>query len=499
MEIKVVTGDIVRIEADAIVVNLFEGVKQPGGATGAVDRALGGVIAQLIEKGEIKGKLHEITVIHTQGKLPALRVAVAGLGKEKEFSLNTVRDVMAEVCRALNCVNAQQIASVVHGAGAGGLQPEKAAQAIVEGAVLGLYSFDKYKKREPDETEIKELLLVELTPGLCPAIEKGSRRGKVLAEATAMARDMVNEPANYMTPSRMAEKAKTVADTYGLECTVLEAEQMRAMGMGALLGVAQGSQQPPKLIILAYKGDESSKKAVGFVGKGITFDSGGISLKEQDGMKDMKTDMSGGAAVIAALSVIAQFKPRLNVTGIVPAVENMPSGSAMRPGDIVKAMNGKSVEIISTDAEGRLILADALSYAVKQGLSPLVDLATLTGACIVALGHVCSGVLTNDREFLSRVMTAGEAAGERMWELPMFEEYKELIKSDVADLKNSGNRTAGAITAAQFLVEFVEGPWVHVDIAGTANLEKEKGYLISGGTGVGVRTLVNLAEALAQT
>jgi leucyl aminopeptidase len=295
----------------------------------------------------------------------------------------------------------------------------------------------------------------------------------------------------------MAERAKVVADACGLGCTILEKEEMKELGMEALLGVAQGSQQPAKFILLSYKGDETSEKAVGFLGKGVTFDSGGISLKSEEGLKEMKNDMAGGAAVIAALSAIAQLKPKLNVTGIIPAVENMPSGSALKPGDILKAMSGKTIEIVSSDAEGRLILADALSYATKQGLSPLIDLATLTGACIVALGRICSGAFTNNRELVSQVIKAGQEAGEYIWELPMYDEYKELNKSEIADIKNVGNRSAGAITGAQFLVEFVDTPWVHLDIAGPAYSEKDKGHLVKGGTGVGVRTLVNLAVTLA--
>jgi leucyl aminopeptidase len=302
-----------------------------------------------------------------------------------------------------------------------------------------------------------------------------------------------------MTPSEMAEVATRVAAQYNLECTVLEREQMQELGMGALLGVAQGSHQAPKFIVLEYEGDSSSGRTLGLVGKGITFDSGGISIKLSEGMADMKGDMAGGATVIATLRALAELKPMINVTGLIPATENLPGGAALKPGDILKAMNGKTIEIVSTDAEGRLILADALSYARKRGLSLLVDVATLTGACRIALGTICTGAFTNNQELLNKFIKAAEAAGECVWQMPMFEEYKEGNKSDVADIKNSGGRNGGAITAAQFLSEFVEDtPWVHLDVAGTSMSDKDKGYLVKGATGVGVRTLVNLALVLAE-
>jgi leucyl aminopeptidase len=297
----------------------------------------------------------------------------------------------------------------------------------------------------------------------------------------------------------MSEVAKEIAEEHNLEFNVLDSNDMEAIGMGALLGVAKGSSQPPRLIILSYKGDVNSKNAIGFIGKGVTFDSGGISIKPSEGMGEMKNDMAGGAAVMAALSAIAQLKPRINVAGIVPATENLPSGSALKPGDVLKAMNGKTIEVISTDAEGRLILADALSYAVKQGFSPLLDVATLTGACRVALGTGYSGVFGNDQELVDKVLKAGSKAGEKLWQMPMPEEYKEQNKSEIADIKNTGDKYGGAITAALFLGEFVDNtPWVHLDIAGTASSSKESGCIVKGATGVGVRTLVELALSLAK-
>jgi len=499
VELKVVIADITTLEVDALIVNLFEEVKQPGGATAAVDKALDGTITQLIATGEIKGKLAELTLIHTLDKIPARRVLVAGLGKQPQLTLDRIRGIMAEACRFLRGKGIKRVATIAHGTGVGGIEPEKATQAIAEGSVLGLYTFRRHVTKEPETGEIEELLIVERDESKLPQLEKGCATGRVMAEAANFARDMINEPANFMTPSDMAEIAKRVAAEYNLECTVLEQEQMQELSMGALLGVARGSRQEPKFILLQYKGDESSQETLGLVGKGITFDSGGISIKPSEAMADMKGDMAGGAAVMAALCGIAELKPKINVTALIPATENLPGGSALKPGDVLKAMNGKTIEIISTDAEGRLILADALSYARKLGLSPLVDVATLTGACRIALGDITTGAFTNNQELLDKVIRAGEEAGEKLWPMPMYEEYKEQNKSEVADIKNTGGRYGGAITAAQFLSEFAEEtPWVHLDIAGTSHSDKEKGYLVKGATGVGVRTLVHLAIALAE-
>jgi leucyl aminopeptidase len=492
LEIKVIVGDIAQIEADAIVVNLFEGVEQPGGATAAVDEALDGAISSLISRGEIKGKFGEVNIVHTFGKLPARMVAIAGLGKRQDFNVDKIRGVVGEFCRALRKLNCHRIATILHGAGMGGVELESSAAAIAEGALLGLYSFTKYKK--PEYEDIEEMLIVVREKEEVPILEAAIGNGKLVASATNFARDMVNEPANYMTPTQMTEAAKEIASKYNLEFKVFDREDMEAMGMGALLGVAKGSNQPPKLITLSYKGDKRSEKTLGLLGKGITFDSGGISIKPSEGMGDMKDDMAGAAAVVTALGAIAQLKLKINVTAIVPATENLPSGTALKPGDVLKAMNGKTIEVISTDAEGRLILADALSYAQKLGLSPLIDLATLTGACRVALGTLYSGLFSNNQALVDKVLRAAARTGERMWQMPLPEEYKEQNKSEIANVKNTGNRYGGAITAALFLSEFVDNtPWVHIDIAGTAFSNKESGYIIKGATGVGVRTLVELA------
>ena len=498
MEIRVIADDITKIEADAIVVNLFEGVEEIIGATAAVDKALDGAIRLLIKQREIQGKLGEVSIIHTLGKLPARMVVVVGLGKRETFDLDKVRQVVGCFCRSLRKLNCLKVATILHGVESGGVVSEAASQALAEGCLLGLYSFQKYKKSEYED--IEDLLIVGGNESRLPSIEQAVHKGRVMAEATILARDMVNEPANYMTPSRMADVAREVSERHDLEFKVFDNHDMESMGMGALLGVARGSNEPPKLITLGYRGDKKSKSTIGLIGKGITFDSGGISIKPSEGMGEMKDDMAGGAAVMAAIEGIAKLKPRINVTAVVPATENLPSGSALKPGDILKVMNGKTIEVINTDAEGRLILADALSYAIKEGLSPLIDLATLTGACRVALGTGYSGAFTNNQELVDKVLRAGSKTGEKLWQMPMPEEYKEMIKSQIADIKNTGNRYGGAITAALFLSEFVgDVPWVHIDIAGTASSEKESGYIVKGATGVGVRTLIEMVLSLAKS
>ncbi len=501
MRLTVTADDITGIETPALVVNLFEGAAKPGGATGAVDGALEGAISQLISEGEIKGKQGEITMIHTLGKISPARVVIAGLGPQDKFDAQVVRQVSGDVARYLRQKGVKRAATVAHGAGVGGLDPRDSGGAIAEGSLLGLYRFGSYLTKGGDKpTEFEELTVVDRDEKAAGAVRDGISEGQVAAEGAMLARDMVNEPANAMTPTQMVEVARRVAESEGLSLEVMEASQMRELGMGALLGVAQGSDQPPKLIVLNYQGDpEDPNNNLGLIGKGITFDTGGISLKQAGGMEAMKGDMAGGASVIAAMQIIGKVKPRINVTGIVAATENMPGGSAQRPGDVVRAMNGKTIEVINTDAEGRLVLADALSYACQQGLRRLVDVATLTGAMVTTLGKACTGVMGNNQELIDQVAAAGRDTGERYWQLPMFEEYKDLIKSDVADMKNSGGRQAGSISAALLLAEFVgETPWVHLDIAGTSTAERTKGYNVKGATGVPSRTLARLACTLAK-
>jgi leucyl aminopeptidase len=503
LKITVQTGDITTEAFDAVVVNLFEGVSVPSGATGAMDRALEGAISALIADGEVRGREGEATVLHTLGMVPTKRVVVAGLGRRERFGTDTVRTVSAVAARTLRRLNVKRAASIVHGAGIGGLDPASAAQALAEGAALGLYTFDRHKARKADDPalELEELVLLEQDPARAAALEEGVRRGLALADAVITARDLVNEPANIMSPIALAEAAERVAEEASLAYSVLEPWQMRELGMGSLLGVAQGSANEPRMIILEYFGDpEHPDNNIALVGKGITFDTGGISLKSASGMWEMKGDMAGGASVVGAMKAIAALAPRINVLGLVPAVENMPSGTAQRPGDVVRAMNGKTIEVDNTDAEGRLILADAMCYAVgEKHARRMVDIATLTGAIVVALGHVATGVMGTSQRLVDEVLDASKDTGEKMWQLPLFDEYKRQLRSDYADIKNVGGRPAGSITAALFMAEFTgAAEWAHLDIAGTFMADRVHGHTVKGASGVPTRTLVRLVERLAQ-
>jgi leucyl aminopeptidase len=492
MQIKVQSGDISQFKADAVVVNLFEGVATPGGGTGAVDAAMGGAISDLITAGDIRGKSGEFTLIHSLGRLASQRVIVAGLGKSTDFSIDQVRSLSAELARYLRRQRLKDVAVIAHGAGIAGLPSEDCAEAIAEGTLLGLYRFLRHKRPDDEGVDIESLTVVEHDATKVAVLERGVECGRILAEATNFCRDMANEPANYLTPTDMAEQAEEMASRTGLMVEVHGPDWMREKGMGGVLGVAAGSAQEPRFIVLRYNGGGDATLA--FVGKGITFDTGGISIKPASGMEEMKGDMSGGASVIAAMGAIARLKPRVNVIGIVPATENMPGGSATKPGDVLKTMIGKTIEVINTDAEGRLILADGLAYAREQGANAIVDIATLTGAISTTLGNVAMGAMTNNSRLLDRVKEAAATAGERVWELPMWDDYKDLIRSDVADMKNSGGRMAGSITAAMLLREFVEDtPWVHLDIAGVDNYDRDKGVMVKGASGIPVRTLVHLA------
>ena len=500
MKISVQVTDIISADTPALIVNLFKGVTAPGGATGAVDRALDGAISNLIQDGEIIGKKGEMTLLHTMGKMAPARVVVAGLGPQDDFDAEVVRRVSSEALRFLRRRGITEAVTIAHGAGIGGLAPDDAGQAIAEGSLLGLYRFDRYHTNGDDgDGEFQELTIAELDETQAESIRRGVARGEAMAEATMIARNMVNEPANVMTPTSMAEVARRVAEENALRFEVFDNADMREMGMGAFIGVAQGSDEPARLIILTYEGDpDNPDNNLGLIGKGITFDTGGISLKPAANMEAMKGDMAGGASVIGAMQIIARLQPHINVTGMVAATENMPGGSAQRPGDVVTAMNGKTIEVINTDAEGRLVLADALTLARQRGITRLVDIATLTGAMVTTLGKACTGVMGNDDGLINDVIHAGGQTGEKFWQLPMFDEYKELIRSDVADMKNTGGRQAGSITAAFLLKEFVDGAaWAHLDIAGTSTSDKASGYLVKGATGTPARTLAQLAVNLA--
>lgn len=493
MDIRIVKGMIQNVEADAVVVNLFEG-QTPGGATGAVDRALSGAISKLVNEGDVRGKLNEVTVLYPSGALPAGRVILAGLGKAEEFTLDRARQAAGAAATRARSLGSKSIATMAFGAGAGQLDPQAAAQATVEGVLLGLYEFRAYKSTPAERGPVESLTLAEADPAKTAAVEAGARIGRILAEATSLTRDLVNQPSNHMTPHILADTARVVASQNRLQCQVLGLEQMAELKMGALMGVTKGSDEPPQFIILEHKPDAG--QPVIFVGKGITFDSGGISIKPSERMEDMKSDMAGAATVVGAMQAVAQLDLPVHVIGLAPACENLPSGHAYKPGDVLQAMNGKTIEVISTDAEGRLILADALCYAARYTPAAVIDLATLTGACVVALGDmVAAGIFSNDDSLSAQLREAGAQAGEKLWPLPLYEEYKDKIKSEVADIKNTGGRQGGVGSSAIFLHEFTSYPWAHLDIAPMALSSTSGPYTPKGGTGFGVRTLVEFLRA----
>ena len=466
-----------QIDADALVVLAFDGKKEERFGAG-----------DLAEAGEISGKPLEMTLLHHPPGVLAKRVLVAGAGKPEKFDPAELRKLAGAAVRFLKGKSVKRIALALDE----GLSGTEFVRAAVEGAILGDYEPDRLKTGD-DKKSVDSFIVAPAGPA--EGAEAAATRGRIVAEAQNYSRGLINEPANELTPAKLAEAARQTAAEFQLECEVLDQARMQELGMGALLGVAQGSAEPPALIVMRYKPAEGKGGAhLGLVGKGVTFDTGGISIKPADGMEKMKYDMAGGAAMIGAMRAIAQLKPAIPVTAFVPCVENMPGSRAQRPGDIVRAMSGKTIEVINTDAEGRLILADALTYARQQGCTHLVDAATLTGAIVVALGHLNVGLFANDDNLRDRVLAAARAEGERMWPMPVEDDYKDYLKSAFADLPNVGGRWGGAITAALFLKEFAEEtPWVHLDIAGTAWLDDAKPFLAKGPSGVVVRTMVNLA------
>ncbi len=495
MRIELAIGDIVRTRADMAVVNLFEGVKTPGGATGAVDKAIGGAIAAAIRDGDFRGKWGETLLLRPAGGIAARRVLVVGLGPREKLTPERVRQAALPAVRTATKLKLSSVATVLHGAGAGGLDPGEAARFAALGAALANYGYDRYKSEKG--TRLARYAVVERPGGAAARIREGLAAGARLGEAVNWARDLVASPPADLRPDGLARAARGVAAGLGsaarkVRVRVYGRREIGALGMGGILAVGKGSEVPPRLIVAEYRGGGPGGRWTALVGKGVTFDTGGISLKKWEGMEKMKYDMAGGAGMLAALRAAASLGIRRNIVAVVPAVENMPSGTAYRPGDVIRMMSGKTVEVLSTDAEGRLILADAIAYAIRRYRpAALLDAATLTGACVVALGSVAMGMMGNDERLLARVREASAASGERAWELPLFEEYSEQIKSDVADIKNIGGPEAGAITGGCFLKEFAgDVPWVHLDIAGVAWMEKEKMGYAPGPTGAPVRLVV---------
>ena len=503
MKISLTQGDIMGVSADVAIFNLFDGVANPGGATGAADAALNGLITTLIGDSEVSGKLGATTLIHRHGASSAAgprRVLVVGLGRREDFDLNAVRTASAAAVDRVRKF-AKTVTTVVHGGGIGGLDARAAAQAVTEGTALGTYRFEDFKNLKDDErSSLESVTLVEFDATKLDEIRSGVATGLIMSGAQNSARDLVNQPANVLTPSKMCSIAEELADSDGMEIRVLGEATCLQMGMGAFCGVAQGSEEPAHFVHLHYEGDpDSPDNNVWLLGKSITFDSGGLSLKSSAGMRRMKGDMGGGAAVLGAMQAIAQLAPTVNVHAVLPMTENMPGGKAQRPGDIVRSMSGTYIEIDNTDAEGRLTLADAVEYAKRNGASRIIDIATLTGAARVALGSGNSAMFSNDDSLANSLLAAAAAAGEDIWRLPLDPESKRLNSSTVADIKNSGGPSAGSISAAHFIAKFVgDTPWVHLDIAATSMLESKSGVFTStGATGIPTRTIVDLVLRLA--
>jgi leucyl aminopeptidase len=498
MEIKTSSGRFAEADVQAVAVAVFKDEKADEGFLKDVDTAAGGLVGSVLESGELKGKEGETAYIHLApgGGMKATRLLLVGVGERGDYKRAQVSQFAGAAVRILRARNVKTIGLVPRLEGG---DAEDAAAAAVEGAVMGLFEPDKYRTIEKEERAVEQLQVV-VEGAQDEALRRGAERGRVVGESVNFTRDLANEPGAYMTPTIMAERAQEVANQFGLEIDVLDRARIEKEGMGSFLSVANGSDQPPKMMVLKYMPEgktsiEDGEDYLALVGKGITFDTGGISIKPSENMELMKYDMTGGATVIGVMRAVAQLKPPIPVLGVVPATENMPSGKATKPGDVVRAMTGKTIEVINTDAEGRLILADAVAYAKKLGATRVIDMATLTGAVSIALGDVNTGILGTDQELINEVIECGREVGEKFWQLPLDKEYSKQIKSDIADIKNVGGRKAGTITAAAFIKEFADGvAWAHLDIAGTAWGDEAKPFRAKGPTGVAVRTLLNLIE-----
>lgn len=502
MNIRTVTQSVKVLTTDALVVAAAQNNNGEEPAilfspvTTAVDKSLNALITTCWNEKEFKANHGELLTLHPQGQLAAKRVIVVGLGSQRTITAQTIRRASAIAIRHLQGSGAHHVTLALDWSS---LDSAQLIEAEVEGALLGAYTFTNYQQRNEQRKGI-ESLSIYVEGDAQTVFEQAIEKGRILAETTNFARDLVNEPPNVLTPEELASRAVTMARQVGLEYEVFELEKIRELRMGGLLAVGQGSAQTPRFIVLRYHGaPQAAEKGIALIGKGITFDTGGISIKPQDGMDAMKSDMAGAATVLAAIQAVALLKLPVNATAIVPTAENMVSGTAYRPGDILRLMNGKTIEIVNTDAEGRLILADALSYAVAEGFSPVIDLATLTGGIVIALGKTMTGLFSNDEELAQQILDAARNAGEKFWQMPLDEEYSEQIKSDVADVKQTGGRMASSVTAAKMLENFVSNTkWAHLDIAGTSYFDSKKPYQEKGGTGVGVRTLVELLTCSGQ-
>ncbi|HAK87733.1 MAG TPA: leucyl aminopeptidase [Nitrospiraceae bacterium] len=474
-----------EIKADALILPLFEGADN---IYSDINKATGGLINDVIKSKEFGGKLNQTTLLHVRG-INIGRILLIGIGKQSDITPDRIRRAGGKAFSYLRGTGSKNIA--LSGRLFAKLSKSFAASQrpafyFIEGGLLSLYRFEKYKKSENDK-EIKTAIVLGADKGI------SVKWLKTTSSAVNFAKDLINSPSNDMTPAVLGRIAKSLSGKK-IKVKVLEKKDMEKEGMEAYLSVSKGSAEPPKFIILEYKGGKGAPLAL--VGKSITFDSGGISLKPADGMEKMKYDMSGGAAVLAVIKAASELNLPVNIVGLLPATENLPGGSASKPGDIVKSITGKTIEIINTDAEGRLVLADAIGYAIKYYKpEAVIDIATLTGACSIALGSEAAAMMGNNEGLMEKLEKAAEETYERVWPMPLYEEYKEYIKSDVADIKNSGGRNGSLVTAGYFLKEFAgDTPWVHLDIAGTAWSDKDNPYTPKGATAMGVRLVLNFLK-----
>jgi leucyl aminopeptidase len=484
-----------QIKADAVTVFVREDKKLFQQEIANLRKLLGKRIDTIIELENFKGKEAEVLSILTEKKLTSPRLYLVGLGEEKKLSHESYRRASAAVARQAQASRIKHLAFNLPAFGQ--TDSRKISHAIAEGAYLSLYKFDKYQTKKKDEqSKIIEIIIFDPAESIVKDVKKELNDVRIICEATTLARDLANAPACEIYPETLADTAKKSTEQYGYNITVWDKKKIEKEDFGGLLAVNAGSTRPPRFIILENNSDKKNLDTIVLVGKGVTFDSGGISIKPSSGMAEMKMDMSGAAAVIGTMEAAARLKLPLHLVGLIPATENLPSGSAMKPGDIIKHYGGKTSEVDNTDAEGRLILADALAYAATYKPKAVIDLATLTGACVVALGMHATGMMGNDEELMAKLKIAGENTYERVWQLPLFDEYEKQIKSDIADVKNVGGKWAGAITAGLFLKKFIgDYKWVHLDIAGTAMLEEQHPYAPKGGTGVGVRLLMEFLKS----
>ena len=491
MKILVKRGEITDFKSEAMVVPYFEDGKKLQGKVRLLDKKSGGLIKEVIGGGDFEGKHLQVSVTYTRGIIPAKRIVLAGVGEKADFTTEKLRGAFATVARYVRSLKIKEFSTSLDFIFLN--KPlDEIAKAVVEGVCLGLYQYTSFKTIDRDKIRgMKEFTIIAEKEKVCNIIRSAAKKAEIISRAVCFTRDIVSAPGNEMTPTDMAHEARKIAKRKNVKLTVLDEAEMKKIGMNALLGVARGSEEPAKFIILEYRAGNKSDPPVAVVGKGLTFDSGGISIKPSEKMDEMKSDMAGGAAVMGVIMAAADLSLKVNTVGLIPATENLPGGRAYKPGDIVKSLSGQTIEVLSTDAEGRLILADALTYAGRFKPAAIIDLATLTAACVIALGDHVTGMMGTDDRLKRKIKDAADATDERVWELPLWEDYHELIKSDVADYKNHGGRSGGAITAAAFLSKFVgDYPWVHLDIAGPAWLTKDKPYIPKGASGVGVRLMV---------